>query len=79
MQDRQRVKNRKDKETVMNLTECPILRGTRGSSSIWEGCRSIHESVSTAVLDDWTDAVPLHRKITPARIAESEETGYCSK
>lgn len=53
--------------------EYPTLRGTGGSSSIWEGCRSIREPVSVAVLDGWTDAVPLHGKITPARNAEAEE------
>ena len=41
--------------------------GTERSSSIWEGCRSIHEPVSGAVLDDRNDAVPLHGKIQPAR------------
>ena len=73
MQDRQRVKNRKGKETVRDLTEYPTLRGTESSSSIWEGCRSIREPVSVAVLDGWTDAVPLHGKITPAGNAEAEE------
>lgn len=65
MQDRQRVKNRKGKETVRDLTEYPTLRGTESSSSIWECCRSIREPVSVAVLDGWTDAVALHGKITP--------------
>ena len=65
MQERQRVKNRKGKETVRDLTEYPTLWGTESSSSIWEGCRSIREPVSAAVLDGWTDAVPLHGKITP--------------
>ena len=73
MQDRQRVKNRKGKETVRDLTEYPTLRGTESSSSIWEGCRSIREPVSVAVLDGWTDAVPLHGKITPTGNAEAEE------
>lgn len=73
MQDRQRVKIRKGKETVRDLTEYPTLRGTGGSSSIWEGCRSIREPVSVAVLDGWTDAVPLHGKITPTGNAEAEE------
>ena len=73
MQERQRVKNRKGKETVRDLTEYPTLRGTESSSSIWEGCRSIREPVSAAVLDGWTDAVPLHGKITPAGNAETEE------
>ena len=73
MQERQRVKNRKGKETVRDLTECPTLWGTESSSSIWEGCRSIREPVSVAVLDGWTDAVPLHGKITPAGNAETEE------
>lgn len=73
MQDRQRVKNRKGKETVRDLTEYPTLRGTESSSSIWEGCRSIREPVSVAVLDGWTDAVPLHGKIIPTGNAEAEE------
>ena len=73
MQDRQRVKDRKGKKTVMDLTEYPNLRGTESSSSIWEGCRSIREPVSAAVLDGRTDAVPLHGKITPTGNAEAEE------
>lgn len=62
MQERQRVKNRKGKETVRDLTEYPTLWGTESSSSIWEGCRSIREPVSAAVLDGWTDAVPFMGK-----------------
>lgn len=73
MQVRQRVKNRKGKETVRDLTEYPTLRGTESSSLIWEGCRSIREPVSAAVLDGWTDAVPLHGKITPTGNADAEE------
>lgn len=39
MQDKQRVQDRKGKETDRDLTEYPTLRGTGSSSPIWEGYR----------------------------------------
>ncbi|MDB9158610.1 hypothetical protein PN627_21580 [Parabacteroides distasonis] len=67
-------KGGKGKETVRDFMEYPTRRawhggGLKGHLRFGKVAVQIHESVSMAVLDDQTTAVPLHGKISPTGIA----------